>query len=121
MEKTGVPLLEIEHMYKQFGGNPVLKGVDLTLKAGEIFAMAGGNGAGKSTLMKIITGLYKPDGGKMKVKGTAVSFTNTHEAHLQGIYLVPQEPLIFPNMSVEENIMIGVPENRAQCKKKSKS
>lgn len=50
MEKTGVPLLEIEHMYKQFGGNPVLKGVDLTLKAGEIFAMAGGNGAGKKSI-----------------------------------------------------------------------
>lgn len=47
MEKNGVPLLEIEHMYKQFGGNPVLKGVDLTLKAGEIFAMAGGNGGKK--------------------------------------------------------------------------
>lgn len=120
MEKTEVPLLEIERMYKHFAGNPVLKGVDLTLKAGEIFAVAGGNGAGKSTLMKIITGLYKPDDGKMRVKGKAVSFTNTHEAHLHGIYLVPQEPLIFPNMSVEENIMIGMPENRAKCKKKIK-
>lgn len=54
MEKTEVPLLEIESMYKHFAGNPVLKGVDLTLKAGEIFAVAGGNGGKKSIPVSMI-------------------------------------------------------------------
>ncbi|MBS4208230.1 ATP-binding cassette domain-containing protein [Bacillus sp. FJAT-50079] len=100
-------------MYKQFSGNPVLRGIDISLNAGEVYAVVGGNGAGKSTLMKIITGLYKPDRGVMKIRGIEVSFSNTSDAHHHGIYLVPQEPLIFPNMTVEENITIGLSENNA--------
>lgn len=111
-------LLEIYQMYKQFLGNPVLKGIDITLKPGEIYAIVGGNGAGKSTLMKIITGLYKADSGVLKIRGEQVSFSNTHDAHRHGIYLVPQEPLIFPNMTVEENIMIGLPENKTSVRRK---
>jgi AI-2 transport system ATP-binding protein len=111
-------LLEIQNMYKQFSGNMVLKGINLTLRAGEVHAIVGGNGAGKSTLMKIITGLYKSDSGVMKIKEIQVSFSNTHDAHLNGIYLVPQEPLIFPNMSVEENIMIGLPGKKTELKGK---
>ncbi|MED4905399.1 autoinducer 2 ABC transporter ATP-binding protein LsrA [Parageobacillus thermoglucosidasius] len=111
-------LLEIEKLHKQFSGVPVLKGVDMALKAGEVYAIVGGNGAGKSTLMKIITGLYKPDSGVIKVRGKQVSFSNTHEAHLHGIYLVPQEPLIFPNMTVEENIIIGLTDNITKIRKK---
>lgn len=111
-------LLEINQIYKKFSGNPVLRGVDLTLRSGEIYAIVGGNGAGKSTLMKIITGLYKPDSGTMIIRGKQVSFSNTHDAHLHGIYLVPQEPLIFPNMTVEENIMIGLSETKTVLKKK---
>jgi AI-2 transport system ATP-binding protein len=102
------PLIEIKELYKTFSGNPVLRGVNLSLHQGEVHAIVGGNGAGKSTLMKIITGLYKHDAGIIKIKGKQVSFQSTHDAHLHGIYLVPQEPLIFPNMSVEENIMIGL-------------
>ncbi|MEK3888320.1 sugar ABC transporter ATP-binding protein [Bacillus sp. FSL K6-3431] len=105
-------------MYKQFSGNPVLKGVDISLKAGEVYAVVGGNGAGKSTLMKIITGLYKPDSGVMKIRGQQASFSNTNDAHIHGIYLVPQEPLIFPNMTVEENITIGLLEDSATLRKK---
>ena len=111
-------LLEIYQMYKQFLGNPVLKGIDITLKPGEIYAIVGGNGAGKSTLMKIITGLYKADSGVLKIRGEQVFFSNTHDAHRHGIYLVPQEPLIFPNMTVEENIMIGLPENKTSVRRK---
>ena len=111
-------LLEIYQMYKQFLGNPVLKGIDITLKPGEIYAIVGGNGAGKSTLMKIITGLYKADSGVLKIRGEQVFFSNTHDAHRYGIYLVPQEPLIFPNMTVEENIMIGLPENKTSVRRK---
>ncbi|MGD6832973.1 sugar ABC transporter ATP-binding protein [Sutcliffiella halmapala] len=103
------PLLQVEAITKKFSGNQVLRGVSLSLASGEVHAIVGGNGAGKSTLMKIITGLYKADSGRIIVKGKTIQFSSTHEAHQHGIYLVPQEPLIFPNMTVEENILIGIP------------
>ncbi len=101
-------LLEITNLQKQFNQNRVLLGIDYQLKKGEIFAMVGGNGAGKSTLMKIITGLYQPDAGQLKIEGQPVKFHSTADAHKRGIYLVPQEPMIFPNMTIEENITIGM-------------
>ena len=101
-------LLVIEDLHKQFNGNHVLSGINFTLKKGEIYAVVGGNGAGKSTLMKIITGLYKADSGEMKINGKKVRFANPNDAHKNGIYLVPQEPLIFPNMTIEENITMGL-------------
>ncbi|MBD1379447.1 sugar ABC transporter ATP-binding protein [Metabacillus arenae] len=118
MKNEAIALLQIDDMYKQFSGNSVLKGVSLTLQKGEVHALVGGNGAGKSTLMKMITGIYKPDNGIIKIKGKDVAFSNTQEAHKHGIYLVPQEPLIFPNMSVEENIMIGLPDKKKVLKEK---
>ncbi|MGG3468768.1 sugar ABC transporter ATP-binding protein [Neobacillus pocheonensis] len=111
-------LIHIRQIYKQFAGNPVLKGVDLTLNQGEVFAIVGGNGAGKSTLMKIITGLYRPDEGEIVVNGKAVSFHQPADAHKHGIYLVPQEPLIFPNMTVRENVTIAFNENKEECEKR---
>ena len=111
-------LLEIKDLYKKFNGNHVLLGINYTLKKGEIYAVVGGNGAGKSTLMKIITGLYKPDSGEMKINGRTVRFANPSEAHKHGIYLVPQEPLIFPNMSIEENITMGFKGKPKELRKK---
>ncbi|MBV7506659.1 sugar ABC transporter ATP-binding protein [Bacillus sp. sid0103] len=111
-------LIHIRQIYKQFAGNPVLKGVDLTLNKGEVFAIVGGNGAGKSTLMKIITGLYRPDEGQIVVQGKEVSFHQPADAHKHGIYLVPQEPLIFPNMTIRENITIGLNVNKVECEKR---
>ncbi|WP_042351283.1 sugar ABC transporter ATP-binding protein [Bacillus massiliigorillae] len=111
-------LLEIQNLHKEFEGNTVLDDVSLTLQNGEVHALVGGNGAGKSTLMKIITGLYKADRGAVKVKGHPVTFRNTYDAHRNGIYLVPQEPLIFPNMSVEENISMGLPGSKLDVRKK---
>ncbi|WP_374703336.1 sugar ABC transporter ATP-binding protein [Bacillus sp. V3-13] len=113
-----IPLLQIENVCKQFANNLVLKGVTLSLNNGEIHAIVGGNGAGKSTLMKIITGLYKADSGVIKIKGQQVVFSNTHEAHMHGVYLVPQEPLIFPNMTVAENITIGLPDKKTVLNEK---
>ncbi|MEO2077012.1 MAG: sugar ABC transporter ATP-binding protein [Bacillus sp. (in: firmicutes)] len=113
-------LIHIRQIYKQFAGNPVLKGVDLTLNKGEVFAIVGGNGAGKSTLMKIITGLYRPDEGEIVVEGEVVSFHQPADAHKHGIYLVPQEPLIFPNMTIRENVTIGFHENKTECEKRIK-
>ncbi|RLQ94916.1 sugar ABC transporter ATP-binding protein [Falsibacillus albus] len=111
-------LIRIRQIYKQFSNHTVLKGIDLTLHKGEVFAIVGGNGAGKSTLMKIITGLYRPDEGEMMVEGKDVSFQKPADAHKHGIYLVPQEPLIFPNMTIRENITIGLKESKAECTKR---
>ncbi|PEZ08401.1 sugar ABC transporter ATP-binding protein [Bacillus sp. AFS018417] len=113
-----VPLLEVKNVKKAFLQQPVLKGINLTVKKGDIFALVGGNGAGKSTLMKILTGLYTYDEGEIKIKGRSVTFSNPSEAHRNGIYLVPQEPLIFPNMTIEENILLGMRQSKRELRTK---
>ncbi|MEI4828470.1 sugar ABC transporter ATP-binding protein [Bacillus sp. FJAT-53711] len=113
-----VPLLEVKNVKKAFLQQPVLKGIDLTVKKGDIFALVGGNGAGKSTLMKILTGLYTYDEGEIKIKGRSVTFSSPSEAHRNGIYLVPQEPLIFPNMTIEENILLGMRRSKRELRAK---
>ncbi|WP_409294252.1 sugar ABC transporter ATP-binding protein [Peribacillus sp. SCS-26] len=118
MDKS--PLLRLEEIWKKFDGNTVLKGVNLTVERGCIHALAGGNGAGKSTLMKIITGLYRPDSGIMEAAGKRVSFHTPAEAHRHGIYLVPQEPLIFSHMSVRENVIIGLKGSAGEWGRKAK-
>lgn len=90
-----------------FGGVDVLKDADLELHAGEIHALVGENGAGKSTLAKIIGGVHIPLAGTIEVSGQRVSFHRPHDAIAQGIALIHQEPLTFPDLSVAENIFIG--------------
>ncbi|WP_141538855.1 sugar ABC transporter ATP-binding protein [Bacillus cereus] len=113
-----VPLLQVKKMSKAFLNQLVLKEVNLQVEHGDIYALVGGNGAGKSTLMKILTGLYSYDSGEMYVKGKRQQFANPKEAHQEGIYLIPQEPLIFPHMTIEENICIGLKGNRKKLKVK---
>lgn len=109
-----VPLLQVKKMSKAFLNQLVLKEVNLQVERGDIYALVGGNGAGKSTLMKILTGLYSYDDGEMYVKGRKQQFSNPSEAHRKGIYLIPQEPLIFPHMTIEENICIGLKEKETK-------
>lgn len=115
-----VPLLEVKQISKSFSNQLVLKEVTLELERGDVYALVGGNGAGKSTLMKILTGLYSYDAGEMYVKGREQSFSNPAEAHSNGIYLIPQEPLIFPHMTIEENICIGIKAKKKELRKKVK-
>ena len=104
--KTSVPRLEVRGIKKAFGQNVVLKGIDLSVRAGEAVAIIGGNGAGKSTLMKIIMGIYTCDDGEILIDGKLAKLGKPAASLEAGIYMVPQEPLLFPNMTVLEN-MVG--------------
>ena len=111
---NSAPLLTVRGIYKSFGLNAVLKGIDLDVMPGEVLALIGGNGAGKSTLMKIIMGIYSHDKGQLSMNGEAVALNRPSDALARGIYMVPQEPLLFPNMNVEENITIGFDRGKAE-------
>lgn len=115
--ENSVPLLSIHNVYKSFGLNTVLKGINLELHSGEVLALIGGNGAGKSTLMKIIMGIYTHDSGELAMNGEPVVLNRPSAALAKGIYMVPQEPLLFPNMTVEENIIIGFTQNKAELRR----
>lgn len=111
-------LVRLDGIVKSFSDNLVLKGVTLEIFPGEVMALVGGNGAGKSTLMKILMGIHAPDSGEIYINGEKVVFSSPAAAIQKGIYLVPQEPMLFPNMTVEENILIGFNANKNELKKK---
>ncbi len=99
-------ILELKNITKVFPGVKALDNVDFSVKEGEIHALMGENGAGKSTLIKIITGVYKQNEGKMLVNGKEVSFNNPRDAFNAGINVVHQERNLFPTFTVAGNIMI---------------
>lgn len=115
---AAAPRLEVRAIRKAFGQNVVLKGVNLSVKAGEVMALIGGNGAGKSTLMKIIMGIYSCDGGEILIDGVPAKLNKPSASLAAGVYLVPQEPLLFPNMTVLENILMGFRENEGELKRR---
>lgn len=114
--KNASKLLSVRGVSKAFGSNKVLKSVDLDLDSGEVLALIGGNGAGKSTLMKIIMGIYQPDGGQIEISGQMTAMTKPSVALSSGVYMVPQEPMLFPNMTVEENITMGFNASQRELK-----
>jgi rhamnose transport system ATP-binding protein len=84
-----------------------LDDVSLTLYPGEIHALVGENGAGKSTLIKIMTGIHRPDQGEILLDGRPAQINNSQEAQVYGIAAIYQEPMIFPDLNVAENIFIS--------------
>ncbi|WP_369036732.1 MULTISPECIES: sugar ABC transporter ATP-binding protein [Streptomyces] len=101
------PVLEMTGIVKEFPGVRALSGVDFRLFPGEIHALMGENGAGKSTLIKVLTGVYPLDGGRITLDGQPVRFDSPLQAQQAGISTVYQEVNLCPNLSVAENIFIG--------------
>lgn len=115
---NGAVSLSVRGIQKTFGTNVVLKDIDLDVSAGSVVSLIGGNGAGKSTLVKIIMGIYQADAGDIYLNGQIVRLNKPSASLAAGIYLVPQEPLLFPNMTVEENILMGFSESLPELKKR---
>ena len=101
------PILELRNVSKSFAMTAALSGMTWQVYPGEVHAVVGENGAGKSTLIKIITGVHQPDAGEMLVDGKPVVIRNTQAAQQLGIAAIFQEPMVFPDLDVAENIFIS--------------
>ncbi|MEY9962208.1 rhamnose transport system ATP-binding protein [Streptacidiphilus sp. MAP12-16] len=102
-----VPVLALKGVSKSFGAVRALRDVSLELHAGEAHALAGENGAGKSTLIKTLAGVHRPDEGTVLLDGAPVVFHGPAEARDAGVAVIYQEPTLFPDLSVAENIFMG--------------
>ena len=107
MTESGDVILTMRGISKSFPGTKALNHVDFTLRKGEIHALMGENGAGKSTLIKVLTGVYPKDAGKILVDGKDVHIHSPQDAQNHGISTVYQEITLCPNLSVAENMFIG--------------
>ena len=101
------PILQMQNITKTFPGVKALDSVTIEVFEGEVIALAGENGAGKSTLMKILGGVYQPDGGQIFVNGNSVSIRNVNDATNYGIGFVHQELNVLDNLTVAENVFLG--------------
>ncbi len=101
------PLLEVRNLEKSFPGVRALSGVSFDVSAGEVHALLGENGAGKSTLIKIVSGVYQPDAGEILIDGRATRFATPEEAKRARVATIYQELLLFPELTVAENIFLG--------------
>ena len=90
----------------------------MDIAKGSVVALIGGNGAGKSTLVKIVMGIYQPDEGEVFLAGKPTKLGKPSASLAAGIYLVPQEPMLFPNMTVEENVLMGFREKSSDLHKR---
>jgi rhamnose transport system ATP-binding protein len=106
MTENKASVLELKHIAKRFGSTQALDDVSLSLLPGEIHALLGENGAGKSTLIKIMTGVYQPDHGEILLDGRPIKISSSVEAQEHGIAAIYQEPMVFPDLNVAENIFI---------------
>ncbi|MGH6925286.1 MAG: ATP-binding cassette domain-containing protein, partial [Propylenella sp.] len=104
---AAAPLLVMEGISKDFPGVQALAGVDLRLYPGTVTALVGENGAGKSTLVKILTGIYRPDAGRIALNGEEIVVPSAHAAMQAGITAIHQETVLFDELSVTENIFLG--------------
>ena len=103
----GAPLLEVRGLEKSFPGVRALSGVSFSVAAGEIHALLGENGAGKSTLIKIVSGVFPQNAGEILIDGVEQNFRSPEDARRAGVATIYQELLLFPELTVAENIFMG--------------
>jgi rhamnose transport system ATP-binding protein len=101
------PLLVLEHATKSFGSVRALEDAAIELRAGEAHGLVGENGAGKSTLVKLLAGVHRPDAGRLLLDGEELRLGGPADARAAGIAVIYQEPTLFPDLSVAENIFMG--------------
>lgn len=100
-------ILEMQSVSKHFGATAALRDFSLEILSGEIHALVGENGAGKSTLIKTMTGIYLPSSGKIWMDGQPQVFRSTQDAQALGVAAIYQEPMVFPDLDIAENIFIN--------------
>jgi ABC-type branched-subunit amino acid transport system ATPase component len=103
----GDTYLRVGRLEAGYGAEPVLKGVDLEVRSGELVAVLGANGAGKSTLMRAVSGLLRPSGGGIALAGEDIAGLPAHRVAARGVALVPEGRQVFPELSVLHNLELG--------------
>lgn len=101
------PILQMKNIVKEFPGVKALDGVNLELYEGKIMGLMGENGAGKSTLMKVLSGVYKKDGGEILYKGKVEDIKDTKDAQEKGIAIIHQELNLIDDLTIGENVFLG--------------
>lgn len=109
-----VPALEFVGITKRFGDTVANDDITVAFEAGQVHAVLGENGAGKTTIMKIAAGLHRPDSGEVRVKGEAHDIANPAQALSLGIGMVHQHFTLVPNLTVAENVILGLKSDRAR-------
>ncbi len=107
MKESSEPIVELVDISKQFGAVHALSHAKLALYPGEVHALLGENGAGKSTLVKILGGIHRPDTGEVKIGGETVDLHSPARSQHLGIAVIHQEPTLFPDLNVAENVFMG--------------
>jgi rhamnose transport system ATP-binding protein len=101
------PFVEVEHVSKSYGGEQALANVSFPVRSGSVHALVGENGAGKSTLVKILTGVVHPDEGRLLISGEPERIHGPQAAYRLGIVAMYQEPTVFQDLTVAENVFAG--------------
>lgn len=101
-------MLKVENLSTHIGGVQILHSINLAVHPGEIVTVIGANGAGKSTLLNTLAGLYKPSAGTVTLNGNKISGLPAHKVVAKGLALIPEGRQIFSNLTVEENLMLGI-------------
>ncbi|MFC9437244.1 sugar ABC transporter ATP-binding protein [Nocardia sp. NPDC057030] len=101
------PLLAMRGIVKEFPGVKALRGVELTLRQGEVLALLGENGAGKSTLMNVLAGVFAPDAGSIEIAGRPVHLRSPKDAARHGVAMIHQELNLVPELSIADNLFLG--------------
>lgn len=119
LQKENSPILRISSLYKNFGKKEVVRGVDFSMKTGEVLGLLGPNGAGKTTTFYMVVGFYRPTAGSVFLEDTDITSLPMYKRARLGISYLPQEPSVFRKFTVEENIW-SVLETRKDLDKNGK-